>query len=171
MQGGTHTHQRRQDFVRHRKDSSGSGARRMMAEGMDVLLCRGTDVWCLRRHPMARTKRWCGSSDPLWAACIVSQSKPVQVCETEIMICDKRQHSWRRGSSPDLLHKRPVFCPDRARAGWQGQHRYRVALPGMVALAKPIVTSDAPVVRRCMGSRTPCCATTAYAAWHVSRGW
>jgi len=36
----------------------------MMAEGMDVLLCRGT-------------------------ACIVSQSKTVQVCETEIMLWDK----------------------------------------------------------------------------------
>src|SRR5436853_5372261 len=43
--------------------------------------------------------------------------------------------------------------------------------PGMVALAKPIVTSDASVVRRCMGSRTLCCATTACAAWRVSRGW
>ena len=32
--------------------------------------------------------------------------------------------------------------------------------PGMVALAKSIVTPYAPGMRRCMGSRTPCCATT-----------
>jgi len=27
-------------------------------------------------------------SGSLWVACIVSQAKPVQVCETEIMICN-----------------------------------------------------------------------------------
>ena len=89
MQGGTHTHQRRQDLVKHRRVSSGSGARRMMAEGMDGLLCRGTDVLCPKRHTMARIKRWCVSSGSLWAACVVSQSKLVQVCETEIMLWDK----------------------------------------------------------------------------------
>jgi hypothetical protein len=86
MQGGHHTHQRRQELVRHSRVSPGSGARWMMAEGMDGLLCRGTDVLCPRRHTMARKKRWCVSSGSLWAAGIVSQSKPVQVCETEIMI-------------------------------------------------------------------------------------
>jgi hypothetical protein len=89
MQGGTHTHQRRQDRVRHRRVSSGSGARRMMAEGRDGLLRRGTDVSCPSRPTMARQKRWCVSSGALWVACIVSQSKPVQVCETEIMLWDK----------------------------------------------------------------------------------
>src|SRR6266566_3729054 len=33
-------------------------------------------------------------------------------------------------------------------------------LPGTVALARSIVTPYAPFMRRCMGSRTPCCATT-----------
>jgi hypothetical protein len=61
----------------------------MMAEGMDVLLCRGTDVLCPSRHTMARTKLGCVSSCARWAACIVSQSNPVQVCETEIMLWDK----------------------------------------------------------------------------------
>jgi hypothetical protein len=42
--------------------------------------------------------------------------------------------------------------------------------PGMVALAKPIVTPNAPVVRRCMGRRTLCYATTAFAAWRVRKG-
>jgi hypothetical protein len=60
-----------------------------MAEGMDGLLCRGTDVLCPSRHTMAKTKRWGVSSCALWSACIVSQSKPVQVCETEIMLWDK----------------------------------------------------------------------------------
>jgi len=86
MQGGHHTHQRRQDLVRDSMVSPGSGAKRIIAEGMDGLLCRGTDVLCPSRPTMARTKRGCVSSGALWAACIVSQSKPVQVCETEIMI-------------------------------------------------------------------------------------
>ena len=60
----------------------------MIAEGLDVLLCRGTDVLCPRRHTMARKKRWGVFSGSLWVACIVSQSKPVQVCETELMIWD-----------------------------------------------------------------------------------
>jgi hypothetical protein len=89
MQGGHHTHQRRQDLVRHSMVSPGSGAKRTITEGMDVLLCRGTDVLCPRRHTMARKKRGCVSSGALWAACIVSQSKPVQVFETEIMLWDK----------------------------------------------------------------------------------
>jgi hypothetical protein len=33
-------------------------------------------------------------------------------------------------------------------------------LPGTVALARSIVTPYAPFMRRCMDSRTPCCATT-----------
>src|SRR5262245_34067501 len=89
MQGGHHTHQRRQDRVRHRRVSSGSGARRMTAEGMDGLLCRGTDVLCPKRHTMARTKRWCVSLFSLWAVCAVSHAKSVQVSDTEIMIWDK----------------------------------------------------------------------------------
>jgi hypothetical protein len=60
-----------------------------MAESFDVLLCHGTVVLCPRRHPMARQKRGVLSVCSLWAACTVSQTKPVQVYATEIMLWDK----------------------------------------------------------------------------------
>jgi hypothetical protein len=61
----------------------------MMAEGIAVLLCHGPVVLCPRRHPMARQKRGLLSVCSLRAGCTVSQTKPVQVYATEIMLWDK----------------------------------------------------------------------------------
>jgi hypothetical protein len=37
------------------------------------------------------------------------RQKCMQVCATQIMLCDKRQCSWPRGPSPGPLHKRLFF--------------------------------------------------------------
>jgi hypothetical protein len=102
--------------------------------------------------------------------------KGVQVYATQIMLCDKRQFSRRRGSSPARFTNDRFFALIEPVQGGRGN--IVIGWPSrdgrsrqMVALAKPIVTSDAPVVRRYMDSRTLFCATTACAAWRVRRGW
>jgi hypothetical protein len=37
------------------------------------------------------------------------RQKGVQVYDTQIMLCDKRQCSWPRGLATSPYHKRPVF--------------------------------------------------------------
>ena len=76
------------------------------------------------------------------------------------MLCDKRQCSWPRGSTTSLYHKRPVFALSEPMVG-RRDSATTGGLSGTVALARSIVTRSAPCLCRCMGSRTPCCATTA----------
>ena len=98
------------------------------------------------------------------------RQKGVQVYDTQIMICDKRQCSWPRGLATSPYHKRPFFALIEPVEG--GRDSAAAGGPlGMVALARSIVTPCVPCMHRCMGSRIPCCAPTAFAASHVRGGW
>src|SRR6516165_5840206 len=54
----------------------------------------------------------------------------------------------------------PVFALSEPMEGGRGSTATG-GLSGTVALARSIVTHSAPCLCRCMGSSTPCCATTA----------
>jgi hypothetical protein len=62
---------------------------------------------------------------------------------------------WR-----SMSRNRPFFALSEPIEGGRGSTATG-GPPGTVALARSIVTPSAPCMRRCMGSRTPCGATTA----------
>ena len=68
---------------------------------------------------------------------------------------------WPHPYTPEVrARERPLFALSEPREGGRGSTATSGS-PGTVARARSIVTPAAPCLCRCMGSRTPCGATTA----------
>jgi hypothetical protein len=88
------------------------------------------------------------------------RQKGVQVYDTQIMLCDKRQCSWPRGPATSPYHKRPFFALFEPMEAGRGSTA--TGGPPRDGRSRQVdLTPYAPCMRRCMGSRTPYYTTTA----------